>query len=109
MDTANWTRVCALSELLPGEMQVAWDGDTPIVVFNHAGQLYALEDRCSHEDVELSTGMFDPAGMSIECIAHGARFDIRTGAPLCPPAYGPVATFPVRIHDGAVWTRDDRL
>ncbi|HEY6942860.1 MAG TPA: non-heme iron oxygenase ferredoxin subunit, partial [Dokdonella sp.] len=31
-----------------------------------------------------------------------------SGAALCPPAYEPTAKFPVRIEDGAVWTRDDR-
>lgn len=48
-----WVRVCAQGELLPGESQVAWDGDTPILVVNLDGELYALEDKCSHEDFEL--------------------------------------------------------
>ena len=77
--TDGWTRVCATSELLPGEMQMAWDGDTPILVFNHDGDLYALEDRCSHEDFELSAGDFDPATGTIECVLHGAKFDVRDG------------------------------
>ena len=53
---SDWVRVCATSELLPGESKVAWDGDTPIVVFNYDGDFYALEDRCTHEDFELSAG-----------------------------------------------------
>ncbi|WP_058836392.1 non-heme iron oxygenase ferredoxin subunit [Luteimonas abyssi] len=104
----DWTLVCPTSELLPGETRVAWDGDTPILVLNLDGTYYALEDRCSHEDFELSSGAFDVAEGSIECVLHGARFDIRDGRPLCPPAYGPVVTFPVEIRDGAIWTRDDR-
>ena len=106
--TDGWTRVCATSELLPGEMQMAWDGDTPILVFNHDGDLYALEDRCSHEDFELSAGDFDPATGTIECVLHGAKFDVRDGRALCAPAYEPALKFPVKVHDGAVWTRDDR-
>lgn len=104
----DWTFVCTTAELLPGETRVAWDGDTPILVFNLDGAYYALEDRCSHEDFELSAGHFDPAEASIECALHGARFDIRDGQPLCPPAYGPVVKFPVEVRDGGVWTRDDR-
>ena len=50
----DWVFVCATSQLLPGEMTTAWDGDTAIAVFNHDGAFYALEDRCSHEDFELS-------------------------------------------------------
>lgn len=106
--TEGWTRVCAASELLPGEMQIAWDGDTAIVVFNLDGELYALEDRCSHEDFELSAGAFDSDAGTVECVLHGARFDVRDGRALCAPAYTAVPRFPVKLVDGAVWTRDDR-
>jgi 3-phenylpropionate/trans-cinnamate dioxygenase ferredoxin subunit len=104
----GWVQVCPLSQLLPGEMTVAWDGETPIAVFNVDGNLYALEDRCSHEDFELSAGAFDGATASIECVLHGARFDVRSGQALCAPAYEPVAKFPVKVEDGIVYTRDDR-
>src|SRR5690606_32358087 len=68
----------------------------------------ALEDRCSHEDYELSAGPVDPAEGSIECVLHGARFDLRDGRALCAPAYSPVAKFPVRVDATGIWTRDDR-
>jgi 3-phenylpropionate/trans-cinnamate dioxygenase ferredoxin subunit len=100
--------VCSLGQLLPGERAVAWAGDTAIAVFNLDGELYALEDRCSHEDFELSAGHFDAGEGSIECVLHGARFDVRDGRALCAPAYEPVAKFPVKVEDGGVWTRDDR-
>lgn len=102
----GWVRVCSTAELLPGEAKVAWDGDTAILVANVDGTLYALEDRCSHEEFELSAGPV--RGHEIECVLHGARFDLRTGEALCAPAYAPVRAFPVRVEDGAVWTRDDR-
>ena len=101
-----WVRVCAESELLPGESRVAWDGDTPIMVVNLDGALYALEDKCTHEDFELSAGPID--GDQVECTLHGARFDLRTGEALCAPAYTGVPKFPVKREDGAIWTRDDR-
>ena len=105
-----WTYVCATGELLPGEMKAAFDEVTGagIVVFNLDGTLYALEDKCSHEDFELSSGAFDAAEASVECVLHGARFDIRDGRALCAPAYEPVARFPVKIEHGGVWSRDDR-
>ena len=103
-----WVRVCATSELLPGETRVAWDGDTPILVCNYDGAFYALEDRCSHEDFELSAGTFDPATGTVECVLHGARFDVCEGTALSAPAYSPVAKFPVKVEDGGIWTRDDR-
>ena len=106
----TWTFVCATAELLPGEMQSVFDEvtGTPILVVNLDGELYALEDRCSHEDFELSAGAYDPTSGSIECVLHGARFDVRDGRALCAPAYEPVAKFPVKVDDTGIWTRDDR-
>lgn len=104
----GWVRACATAELLPGETTVAWDGDTPILVVNYDGDYYAMEDRCTHEDFELSAGTFDGDEASIECVLHGAKFDVRDGRALCGPAYVPVPKFPVRVVDGAVWVRDDR-
>ena len=102
----NWIRVCARSELLPGEFKIAWDGDVAIAVFNIDGELYAVEDVCTHDGGDLATG--DLHGYEIECPRHGARFDVRTGAVLCPPAYEPIAKFPAKVENGAVYTRDDR-
>lgn len=103
---SGWVRVCERSELLPGEYRNVYDGDTPIAVFNVDGELYALEDVCTHDGGELTGGLVE--GREIECPRHGARFDIVTGAVLCPPAYEPVAKFPVKLEDGVVYTRDDR-
>ena len=107
-DLRGWEFVCTEAELLPGEKKAVWHGDTPILVVNLDGIYYAVEDRCTHEDFELSAGEVDTATGEIECVLHGAKFDLRTGEALCAPAYTPVATFPVRVADGAVWTRDDR-
>ena len=103
---SEWIRVCATAELLPGEYHSVYAGDTPIAVFNLDGELYAIEDVCTHDGGELTGGIIE--GNQIECPRHGARFDIRSGAVLCPPAYEPIAKFPVRVEDGAVYTRDDR-
>ncbi len=72
------------------------------------GELYALEDRCTHDEFELSSGDVDATEGSITCVLHGARFDIREGTALCAPAYEPVAKFPVKIEHGGIWVRDDR-
>ena len=104
----DWVFVCTTAELLPGESRVVWDDDTPIMVFNYDGDYYALEDKCSHEDFELSAGTFDVEAATIECVLHGSRFDVRDGSPLNAPAYVPVPKFPVKVEGNAVWTRDDR-
>ena len=51
---------------------------------------------------------WNAASGEIECVLHGARFDIRDGRALCAPAYSPVPKFPVKLEHGGIWTRDDR-
>ena len=94
--------VCALAELPDGSALVVRDGLLAIGVYNLGGELYALEDRCSHDDGPLAEGELDAeAGVAV-CPRHGARIDIRSGRPLTLPAVLPVETFPVRIEDGRV-------
>lgn len=102
----GWVKVGTRSELLPGEFKVVWDGDTPIAVYNIDGALYAVEDTCTHDGGDLAGG--EVFGFEVECPRHGARFDLRTGAVTKPPAYEPIASFPVLEEDGAIWVRDDR-
>ena len=94
--------VCPLSELLPGQVRlVEWE-DLEIGVFNCAGEILAIEDRCSHDDGPLVEGEVDLDGCTVECPRHGSRFDLRTGKPQTLPAYVPVDTFPVIIEDETI-------
>jgi 3-phenylpropionate/trans-cinnamate dioxygenase ferredoxin component len=80
---------------------VEWD-ELEIGFFNCDGRLYAIEDRCSHDDGPLAEGPFDLATCTIECPRHGSRFDLKTGKPLTLPAYAPVDTFSVVIDDDLI-------
>ena len=94
--------VAPLAEFGPGSAKIVSVGWTSIGVYNCNGKLYALEDRCSHDDGPLCEGDFDQeTGVAI-CPRHGANFDIRSGRALTLPAYEPVETFPVRVDDGVV-------
>jgi 3-phenylpropionate/trans-cinnamate dioxygenase ferredoxin subunit len=94
--------VCPVDELPPGAVKIVVAGDIAVGVYNLDGELYAIEDRCSHDDGPLAEGEFDPeTGVAI-CPRHGSQFDIRTGRALTLPAYLPVDTFPVRVDDGIV-------
>jgi 3-phenylpropionate/trans-cinnamate dioxygenase ferredoxin subunit len=94
--------VCPLEELPPGAVKIVVAGSIAVGVYNLGGELYAIEDRCSHDDGPLAEGEFDQeTGVAI-CPRHGAHFDIRTGRALTLPAYEPVDTFPVRVEDGIV-------
>ena len=94
--------VCPLDDLPPGTMKLVHAGEISVGVYNVAGELYAIEDRCSHDDGPLVEGDWEPDEAIVVCPRHGATFDIRTGKALTLPAYLPVETFPVRVDDGVV-------
>jgi 3-phenylpropionate/trans-cinnamate dioxygenase ferredoxin subunit len=94
--------VCPVAELPPGTMRLVPAGSLLVGVYNIDGDLYAIEDRCSHDDGPLVEGDWEPDEAVVTCPRHGSRFDIRTGRPLTLPAYEPVDTFPVRVEDGVV-------
>jgi 3-phenylpropionate/trans-cinnamate dioxygenase ferredoxin component len=94
--------VCLQEELPPGGMRlVEWE-DLEIGVFNCAGTVYAIEDRCSHDNGTLVEGELDQKACTIECPRHGSQFDLKTGKPRTLPAYVPVDTFPVIIEDQTI-------
>ena len=94
--------VCSADELAPGQMRLVEIDGEEIGIFNCDGKLYAIEDRCSHDNGPLAEGNFDPEKCTVECPRHGALFDLRDGKPQTLPAYTPVETFPVTIEDGIV-------
>jgi 3-phenylpropionate/trans-cinnamate dioxygenase ferredoxin subunit len=94
--------ICPVDELPPGAMRlIEWE-DLEIGVFNCAGELLAIEDRCSHDNGNLVEGDLDEDDCTIECPRHGSKFDLHTGKPLTLPAYVPVDTFPVSVEDGLI-------
>ena len=71
-------------------------------VYNLDGELYAIEDRCSHDDGPLCEGEVDLEDCTVICPRHGSKFEIKTGHVLNPPAYVPVQTFPVRVDESGM-------
>jgi 3-phenylpropionate/trans-cinnamate dioxygenase ferredoxin subunit len=94
--------VAPLEEFGPGSVKLVQLGWTSVGVYNCSGELYALEDRCSHDDGPLCEGEWDEDMCRVICPRHGSAFDLRTGVPLSLPAFEPVATYPVVVEDGVV-------
>src|SRR5215208_2451964 len=99
---AELIEICPLDERPPGAMRMVEGEGIEIDVFNCAGALLAIEDRCSHDDGNLVEGDLDEETCTIECPRHGSVFDLHTGKPLNLPAYVPVDTFPVSVEDGLI-------
>jgi 3-phenylpropionate/trans-cinnamate dioxygenase ferredoxin subunit len=94
--------VCAADELSAGEMRLVEVDGRKIGVFNCGESLYAIEDRCSHDDGPLAEGEFDGDACTVECPRHGSLFDLESGRPKTLPAFQPVDTFPVTIEGDTI-------
>ena len=95
--------VVPADELPPGSMKlVAAAPGRYVGVYNCGGTLYAIEDRCSHDDGPLCEGDWDEGACKVVCPRHGSAFELATGRPLSLPADLPVETFPVQIVDGMI-------
>jgi 3-phenylpropionate/trans-cinnamate dioxygenase ferredoxin subunit len=103
MSAGTAVAVCPLAELPDGGVAtVDAPGTGRIAVFHVRGALHAVEDRCSHQQAWLSDGFVDELDCIVECPLHASAFDLRTGAPIGPPAVAPVRVFPVLVVDGVV-------
>jgi len=96
----TWIRVAPADSIADGDYAQVEVDAALVAVFNIHGTFYAIEDTCTHDGGELAGGALD--GDVVICPRHGARFCLRTGAALTPPAYEPVRTFPTRVVDGIV-------
>jgi 3-phenylpropionate/trans-cinnamate dioxygenase ferredoxin component len=101
--TPRYARVMRSDELRDGELiPIAIDGK-PVVLVRHAGEFFALQNNCTHQDFPLTEAGFDQRDGVLVCDWHGGCFDVRSGAAVVPPATEPVETFPVRVSaDGWV-------
>jgi 3-phenylpropionate/trans-cinnamate dioxygenase ferredoxin component len=95
--------VAPADEFPPGSTKLIVAGPGMYIgVYNCAGALYAIEDRCSHDDGPLCEGTWEEDTCRVVCPRHGSAFDLATGRPMSLPAFEPVATYPVRVVDGIV-------
>lgn len=96
------TRICSLDDLKPGKaLRVKINDHAIAIIRTPNGEVKALDDKCSHGEISLSEGFID--NETVECWAHGAKFDLNTGKPLSLPAYEPVATFEVLIENNDIF------
>ncbi|MFM1983932.1 MAG: hypothetical protein RL723_367 [Actinomycetota bacterium] len=99
-------RICAVEDIKPGKAIRVKIGDLAVaIVRTKAGEVRALDDKCSHGEISLSEGFVD--NETIECWAHGAKFSLETGAALTLPAFEPVAVYEVLIDNGDIFLEID--
>jgi naphthalene 1,2-dioxygenase system ferredoxin subunit len=104
-DEAGWVRAASRAELPPGEVLGVELAGRPIALYDVDGNIFATDNICTHAYARLSDGWLD--GDLIECPLHAARFEVRTGKVLDPPATEDLKTYPVRIVDDEIEVKLD--
>ena len=100
---AAWVKVAELDRCPPGNLLGVEVGNVSIVLANVDGDVYALKDRCSHQDYPLSDGELEEN--QLECMYHGAIFDVCTGRATQLPAIRPVTSFAVEVRDQEIFVQ----
>ncbi|MBF0420078.1 MAG: Rieske 2Fe-2S domain-containing protein [Magnetococcales bacterium] len=96
----EWMDVLPEVACPPGTLKPLIVDGLEVLIVNLGGVFYGLEDCCSHDGDHLSDG--DMEDGAIICPRHGARFDLKTGAVLSPPAYEDINVVPVRVSHGMI-------
>lgn len=93
---AEFVKAASTNEIAPGQARLVTVKGREIVLFNIEGAFFALDNACTHEEGPLAEG--EVLGHEVTCPWHGAKFDIRTGEVLGPPAYEAVTRYNVRVR-----------
>jgi 3-phenylpropionate/trans-cinnamate dioxygenase ferredoxin subunit len=100
---ADSVRVARVAELPTGRGKRVTVNGIPVALFRIGGEVFAIDDRCTHAEASLAEGEF--AGEEITCPLHFACFNVRTGQCVSPPADEDVRRYETRIVDGFVEVR----
>jgi chlorite dismutase/nitrite reductase/ring-hydroxylating ferredoxin subunit len=99
----SWTEVCALEDFGDGERKVVYVGGKQAALFNVAGKLYAISNRCSHARGPLSEGQLEADNCTVTCPWHYAKYDLQTGQVVDGIASSGVPTFAVEVRNGVIF------
>ncbi len=100
----DWKKVCRVDDVADGSA-LKIKGPNPIALFRVGDEWFATDDTCTHAKFSLSEGYVE--GAEIVCALHEARFCLRTGRVLSPPATVALRTYPVRVEAGEVFIEAD--
>ena len=92
---ADFVKVARVDEIGPGQARLIEVKGKLISLFNINGDFFATDNMSTHEEASLAEGQI--RGHEVTCPLHGAKFDVRTGEVLGPPAYDDVACYSVRV------------
>ena len=98
--SSRWVDIGAAEEMSETEPYATFVDGVALAVVRCGERVYAVQDQCTHDGETLGNAQVEDC--QIICPRHGARFCVRTGEALTPPAYEPLRTYPARIENGRV-------
>ncbi len=90
-----FVKVATVADVPPGRGKQVTVNGRAVALFNAGGTFCAIDDTCPHRGAPLWEG--DLVGTEVHCPWHGARFDVTSGAHLCPPARSGVPAYKVQV------------
>jgi 3-phenylpropionate/trans-cinnamate dioxygenase ferredoxin subunit len=99
-ENLEFVEIAPAADLPNGERLFVEIEGKPLVIFNIAGQFFAIGDVCTHDDGPLGDG--DVEGFNIVCPRHGGEFDVQTGQAVQMPAVVDIPAYPVQVVDGMI-------
>ena len=93
--------VATVGELASGDIKLVEADGNMIVLLNVGGELYAIDDECTHSACSLSDGSLEDD--VLECVCHGSQFNVKTGDVQEGPANEPIPTYPVQVDGDTVY------
>jgi 3-phenylpropionate/trans-cinnamate dioxygenase ferredoxin subunit len=79
-------KVAETSEISQGQMKAFKLEEKEVLIANVDGTYYAIANRCTHKNGDLSKGSLD--GNIVTCPLHGSKFDVTTGKAVKGPKIG---------------------
>jgi nitrite reductase/ring-hydroxylating ferredoxin subunit len=104
---SEFVKAISYGELEEGAIQSVRVGGVGIALYKVGGEVYATSEMCSHDDCSLEDFGKIVEDAQVECICHGARFQIQTGAVTRVPATVPLKTYAVKVENDEVWVKPD--
>jgi 3-phenylpropionate/trans-cinnamate dioxygenase ferredoxin subunit len=97
-EAAQYVDVVACAEIAPGALRDFEVAGHKLLICRSGDEYFAIENKCSHTGAPMTRGRL--RGDCIVCPVHGARFQLRDGKHLTPPASSGLRTFATRLVDG---------
>lgn len=108
MGEDGWVATMKVDELPDGKPVQARVGDAEILLVRNSEELFAIGNRCTHQQAPLHRGpvKFSGSLRTVRCPLHGSTFDLATGRVIQGPATRPEPSYETRVVDGVVEIRD---